>query len=204
MTVQQQAKEAEINQKCTIGQCATIIARFWLAAKSQLERLRFGTTAQQIGGIPDRQRTDQEASDGGNARRQWIAEQAAEQLDANRTKPVGQRTLGRHSHAGDIRCQPILQYAMRHGPHDAETGRIIVFPRVAADQAWQDIEQTERNQSPARQSMGRGGSETDGLHQSDLALLGPCSRHCVADSGFKGIGNSAKSWQTASLWCNDW
>jgi len=64
VAVQQQAEEAEIDQECAVSQHAPEVFGLGLAAEGELERLRFTAPAEQIGGIPDRQRADQKADDG--------------------------------------------------------------------------------------------------------------------------------------------
>jgi hypothetical protein len=70
-----------------------------------------------------------------------------------------------------MRPQPILQAAVGHGPHQAEGGGILGFPRIAADQAGQDIQQAQGEQHQARKRIGGGSGKADWLHCGEELLL---------------------------------
>nr|GEU28109.1 hypothetical protein [Tanacetum cinerariifolium] len=149
VAVHQQAQAAEIDQDGGIGQGAAEIVGLGLAAKGQAQRLRILAPAQVEGGVPQRQHAEQEDGHRAHAGGQHVTEQPTEQLDAERADPERQRAFVGNGQAGNIGQQPVLPAAMRHGPHDAEAGGVVVLPRFAADQAGQDVEQAQGKQGQA-------------------------------------------------------
>jgi hypothetical protein len=164
VAVQQQAQAAEVDQDGRVGQRAAIVVRFRLAAEGQAQRLCFRAPAQVERRVPQRQGAQREDADGRDARPEHVAHEPAEQLDAQCAEPERQRPLVGHGQAGDMGHQPVLDAAVRHRPHDAEAGGIIL-PRIAPDEARQDVQQAECVQSPAWQREGGGGGKADGFHR---------------------------------------
>jgi len=148
-----------------IGQGTAEIVRLGLAAEGQAQGLGVIAAAQVEGGVPDGQGADDEDADGRHARAEDVAVDPAEQLDENGAQPEGQRAFLGPGQAGHVGPQPVVQAAMRHGPHDAETGGVIVLPRFAADQARQDVQQAKRKQGPSWQRECGSGGKADWLHR---------------------------------------
>ena len=160
----QQTQAAQVHQHGGVGQGAAVVVGFGLAAEGQAQRLGFRAAAQVEHGVPDRHGADHKDADVGHAGRHRAAHQPAEQLDAQRAEPERERAFVGQRQAGDIGRQPVVHTALRHAPHDAEA-RCVFLPQVASDQAWQDVQQAQSKQGPARQGEGGGGGETDWFHQ---------------------------------------
>ena len=164
MAAKQQAEAGDEDQQRAIGQRATVVERGRLPAKGQLQRLRFGAATEHICCAPDTQRADREEYDDRDAGGERVTGEPAKQLDQDGASPECQGCFAGHRQSGDVRCEPVGERAVGHGPHDAETGRVIDLPRIAADDAGQDVQQAHRDQSPARQGERGGGGEAYGFH----------------------------------------
>ncbi len=76
---------------------------------------------------------------------------------------VHQRPRVGDRRAEHVRQQPVgdtaVSGAVRHRPHRAERRRVLALPRIATDQARQDVQQAQRDQRPARQLQRRLGRQ---------------------------------------------
>ncbi len=147
---QDHADGAEEQQQRNVGEHAAIVARLRFATEDEHHWLRILAPRQPVGRIPERCGCEREPDDARQARRHRIAEPPAGQADEQGAEPEWQRTVFAVDLAGDRRQPPIRACAVRHGPHDAEAGRVIRVPGFAADQASEDVRRQQADQQEPR------------------------------------------------------
>ncbi|MNI23489.1 hypothetical protein D3C73_770780 [compost metagenome] len=158
----QDADGGQQQQQGGVGQHAAVVARLGLAAKGQGQRLRFAAATQQVRAVPHACGGNAEPQQIGQAAGGDVADEGAEQPDADGAHPGDERAFLGVGQQAYLRQQPGDAAFADRRDHRRQANRIICFPRVAHEQAGHDIGQGQAQQNQSGELCGRHGGEPGG------------------------------------------
>ncbi|MNQ82102.1 hypothetical protein D3C85_971450 [compost metagenome] len=150
----QDAYRGQQQQQRGVGQHAAIVARLGFSAKGQRQGLGLGAAAKQIGAVPDARGRDAKPQQIGKPASGDVADERAEQPDADRAHPCDQRTFLGVGQMPHLRQQPGQPAFADRRDHGRQSDRVVRFPGVAHEEAGHDIGQSQAQQDQARQFRG--------------------------------------------------
>ncbi|MCY1541688.1 hypothetical protein D9M68_773890 [compost metagenome] len=155
----QDADRGKQQEQGGVRQHAAVVARLGFAAEGQRQGLGLGAAAQQIGAVPHAGGGNAEPQQVGQAARGDVADERAEQPDADRTHPGDQRAFFGMSQQPDLRQQPRDAAFADCRDHGRQSDRIVRFPGVAHEQAGHDVGQQQAQQDQPGQFRGGHGRQ---------------------------------------------